>query len=394
MAKPAENLPSGITVMYFGKDKERWKYRLRINYKGRQHSAGLYETLSEAKEAKKEFNRRVLLGTFVPAREQYRRWRLEREARDRQKVTVADYSRTWIEELGSGRKPRTAATLVAYQNTLDVHILPAFANTYLADLKQEQVDKLLEMVEEASGPAAARNVARTLRAMFNHAVAAKAGGLTKAPFKVTVRKSPVKTAEEIPTPQDVTAISAAMPEDLQLAPVLAALCALRPAETLGLQRRDIDGLDGQKPTLTIARQWIQKQSPPDYGPPKYDSVRTVGIPKTIVPALKKHLTERVGSAPEAPLFASRVNPTKPIGATTYREAWNRATRTAGRPHFVLHSLRHLGLTMFAVAGGTNAEVMARGGHKDLEAAARYQHSLKAREWELTDALSKEWETKE
>lgn len=393
MARPARKLPRGISVYQPYKDDDKPRYRVRIQFQGRQYSAGIYETLAEAREAQKHFRRQALLGTFVPSRERHRRWREEREAADLKKVTVRDYSAHWLADLRSGPSPRTATTLVAYDNTLEVHILPALGDQYLAEVSQSKVDALLGSVLTESGPAASRNVARTLRAMFNHAIKSKKGGITEAPFTVTVPKSPVKTSGEIPTPDEVSRISAHMPEELRLAPVLSAVCALRPAETLGLQRRDIVGLDGDAPHLNVQRQWIQKQQPPGYGPPKYGSSRVVGIPQVLAGQIRDHLDAFVGEAPDAPLFASKANASRPIGATTYRNKWVAAQKAAGVGPFVLHALRHLGLTLVAVVGGTNAEVMAFGGHRDAEAAARYQHSLRGRDRELTEALGAQWEGK-
>lgn len=391
MARAAKELPRGITRFKDPRPNGREYYRVRVQYKGRQTSAGLYQTLGEAKEALKHYRRQVMLGTFIPARERHRRWNAERAEAARKKVSVADYAVTWMQALSSGSKPRKPTTLVAYQNTLDVHVLPAIGGLYLTEVTQDKIDALLQLVERESGPAAARNVAGTLRAMFNHARKAKAGGLTEVPFTVTVGKAQTKTNEQVPTPAEVLKAAALMPEPLRLAPVLSAVCALRPAETLGLKRGDLVGLDTDNPRLNVSRQWIQKQRPPGYGPPKYDSVRTVGIPKSFVPQIQRHLALDPSLGDDAPLFPSPKLPMQPVSPTNYREKWNAAQKAAKVGPFVLHSLRHLGLTLTAVVGGTNAEVMARGGHKDIEAAARYQHSLRGRDRELTEALGAQWE---
>ena len=391
VARKPVRLPRGISKYPPLDPGGPGRYRVRIQFKGRQTSAGVYETLAEAKEAQKHYRRQVMLGTFIPISERHRRWNEEREAAARRKVTVADYAAQWIQALSEGPKPRKATTLVGYQNTLDRHIIPAIGNQYLTQVKQETVDKLLQVTEKESGPAAARNVAGALRAMFNHALKEKAGGMTEVPFTVTVSKARTKSTDQIPTPDEVLKAAALMPEPLRLAPVLAAMCALRPAELLGLRRGDLMGLDTDNPRLRVERQWLQKTSPPGYGPPKYDSVRTVGIPTSFVPQIQAHLDLQPDLDDDAPLFPSPKNPLQPVSPTNYREKWNAAQKAAGVGPFVLHSLRHLGLTLTAVVGGTNAEVMARGGHTDAKAAARYQHQLRGRDRELTEALGKQWE---
>ena len=387
-----KKLPRGITyAQKLQSDPDKVRYWVRIMFQGVQYSAGIYDTLADAREAQRHFKRKAMLGTFVPSRKQHRIWREEREAKARQRVKVADYALHWIQALGSGPTPRTPSTIVAYQNTLDVHIIPAIGNKNLASVDQGLIDALLSSVAKDSGPSASRNVARTLRAMYNYAVKEGAAGMTQPPFKVTVPKSRLKTTDEIPTPAEVTLISQHMPEATRLAPILAAVCALRPAETLGLQRRDLHGLDTERPTLTVARQWVQKTRPPSYQAPKYDSVRTVAIPAFLVPQIKEHLATYVAPDPQAPLFVSATDPQKPIGSTAYRNQWVRAIEAAGTPSYVQHSLRHLGLTLLAVVGATQAEVMQMGGHQNAEAAARYQHALRGRDYQLVDALGKEWE---
>lgn len=402
MARIPAKLPRGISFFRPLDPGKAPRYRLRIMFKGKQYSAGIYETLADAKEAQKRYKKQADLGTFVPAREKHRRWREEREEEEAQKeaeraeqerrsVTVSDYATTWLWDLSQGNDARKESTIRSYSSTLNAHILPNVGHVYLADIGQEIVDKLIRSVEASSGLGAGRNVAHVLRVMFNAAASEGAGTLDKVPFKVKITKPDPKTADEVPTPAEVESIAAHMPPQTALLPVLAGLCALRPSETLGLQRRDLMDLDKPTARLTVARQWVQKQKPPGYGPPKYDSIRSVGIPQFLIPKIKDHLNQYVGPEPEAPLFASPQNPQKPLSPTATREQWKAAIKAAGVRPFVLHSLRHLGLTLTAVAGGTGAEVMARGGHKNAEAAARYQHPLRGREQQLTEAMGAYWE---
>ena len=396
-------LPAGITrVKGLKKSPAKLRYYVRIMYHGKQYSAGIYETLSDAKAALKKYKQQAFNDEFEPSGVRYRRRREERAAEkalqdqarleaEQDQLTVSVYVDQWIRELEFGAEPRTPGTITSYTSTLNAHIIPALGDTPLAKVDQGAVDKLLSQVSIKSGPSASRNVARTLRAMYNYAVNEGAAGMTQPPFKVSVAKPKHRADSEIPTPAEVTLISQNMPEETRLAPLLAAVCALRPAEVLGLQRRDFKGLDTGKPTLTVSRQWAQKTKPPSYQPPKYDSVRTVAIPAFLVPQIKEHLAVFVSAGLQSPVFVSPVDPQKPISGTSYLKVWNQAIEAAGTPSYVQHSLRHLGLTLLAVVGATSAEIMARGGHTDPEAAARYQHALRGRDYQLVDALGKEWE---
>lgn len=51
--------------------------------------------------------------------------------------------------------------------------------------------------------------------------------------------------------------------------------------------------------------------------------------------------------------------------------------------FRFHDLRHTGLTLYAQASATQAEIMARGRHRSPEVVARYQHVMIERDRENT-----------
>jgi integrase len=68
--------------------------------------------------------------------------------------------------------------------------------------------------------------------------------------------------------------------------------------------------------------------------------------------------------------------------------WYVIREQAGLPHARIHDLRHASLTELAQVGGTMAEVMAFGGHKDHRSAQRYQHASDER-MEALVALRKE-----
>lgn len=368
-----------------------------MKWRSRRWSEGVYDTLGDAKAARQAFLKQIEEGTYLPS--QLRReadaefWRQAQAGT----ITVRDYSETWLETIshdrvedGEPKKGIVPGTASSYRSTLNRHILPPIGHKPLSSVTQKDVDKLLSNALKESGPSAARNAARTIRALFNHATKDPDSGLQLVPFKVTVKKNKKREPSEIPSPQAVAAIASHMPENLRIGPLLAALCALRPAELLGLQRQDFKHLDTDTPLLRIERQWDQKTSPPSYTAPKRDSVGEVIIPRFLVPQIVEHLDKHVKPGDNSPIFPGRFEST-PIGHTAYRRHWDKATEAAGTPHYVLHSLRHLGLTLLAVAGATSAEIMARGRHTDRDAADNYQHALPGRERELTNALADAWE---
>ena len=68
-----------------------------------------------------------------------------------------------------------------------------------------------------------------------------------------------------------------------------------------------------------------------------------------------------------------------MSQTRFDMEWRAARVKAGMPAFRFHDLRHTGLTLYAQAGATLSEIMARGRHKHPEVAVRYQHATLERD---------------
>ena len=119
---------------------------------------------------------------------------------------------------------------------------------------------------------------------------------------------------DVASPEQVRAFTEAMPPHLQIAIPLAAWCALRIGELLGLQRRDLEQLDDpRRAVLHVRRQWNVKANA--LTPPKADSVRTVALPEALLPALRGHLDAYTPAGRTAPVLAglrgARVSQTGP-----------------------------------------------------------------------------------
>ena len=363
-------------------------YRVQLTYRGRQHECGTYPSLKLAKLALEKYQAQIILETFVPPAEMRRQLKKQREAADAEKVTVGQWSTIWLDGLREGPRPRSEGTITSYSSTLNAHVLPALTNTPLTKVTSNDVVQCVTAAKR-SGEGASLNTGRALRAMFNAAVLAGAGGLTESPVKMKFEKGGTgrRTDEDIPSLEEANALAAEMPDDSRLAIELAVWCQLRLGEVLGLQRGDFQKLDkAGAAELKIERQWSSKSKPPTYTAPKENSYRRVAIPDTLAGKIQAHLAEYVESDPDAPVFPSPRDKTRPMSHNAFARRWNDA-RDKARPGTNFHALRHLGLTLYAQAGATTTETMRRGGHKDVEAAQRYQHSSVKRDHELTARLN-------
>lgn len=373
MAKP-KKLPQGISLSAEG------RYRVRIYWRGTQHSIGNFHTLGDAKAAMEIARSEMARGIFIPPSE----LRRERASEDVLALiaatTVSEWAGDWIARLESiGRTP---ATIRSYRSTLDAHIVPALGTKRLIDVTSDDIDAMLDGLK--GKPGAWTNTARVARSLFLAAVAANK--LDESPFNVAIEstrrgaKRPL-TRSDVATPAQVAALADAMPKEQRLAVLLAAWCALRLGEVLGLQRRDFSDLeDPESATLHVARQWNSKASPPAYSPPKADSQRVISIPAALVPAIVAHLEAFTPAAADAPVFPRAGAPRLPMSQTRLDSTW-RAARETVMPGtgFRFHQLRHTGLTEYAKTGATIAEIQARGGHSSVEVALRYQHATRERD---------------
>lgn len=376
-------LPRGIVL-------HRGLYRVRITVEGKRHLVGDYTNLADAKAALAIAKADVVRGVYKSpeALKAEREAEKAREAAalavakalEEKELTVSAWSEQWLEQLVE--TGRSDGTLRTYRSTLSRHILPALGKKKLGEVTQDDIDRLLR---SRKTPAVRTNVSRVLRSLYLAAVDQGEGGLTAVPFRLHVPKPQVARgldSSKVATPEQVRALAEALPERLSLAAYLAAIMSLRLGEVLGLQRGDFDGLDSPGlAVLHVRRQWNSKAygGGASYSAPKAGSEGVLAVPEELAAQVRVHLERWVGGAKASPLFPSVTDPSRPMSQTRFDEEWRAARVKAGMPAFRFHDLRHTGLTLYAQAGATLSEIMARGRHKHPEVAVRYQHATLERD---------------
>ncbi|WP_108719462.1 tyrosine-type recombinase/integrase [Miniimonas sp. S16] len=384
------SLPRGIS-MYRG------KYRVRVTVDGVVTSIGVYETLTDARAALTLARADIVTRSFVSPAERRASARAEVEARRAEAITLAEWAQDWLLQLENDPR-RSRATAVSYRSVLRTHWLPVLGEVRLVDLTTEMVAAHLDHLRKQPssryagqrGNGVAPNAAQVLRSCLNAAVRGKVGGLTEFTFPVAPKHTRVRPEDldgDVASPAEVIAMTEAMPEHLRIAVPLAAWCAMRLGEVLGLQRRDLEHLgDPTRAVLHIRRQWNVKAG--EVTAPKCHSARSIAIPSFLLPQLQEHLATFVGPDPAAPVLAVQPHRTTRVSQTRFDVAWRAAREAAGRPQFRFHNLRHTGLTAYAQQGATLAELLNRGGHTDVAVALRYQHATLERDRALTDRLAR------
>ena len=379
---PAE-LPRGIQLY-------RGAYRVRVSYQGKRHMVGSYRSLAGAKAALTLARADIVRGTYktpeevqgerLAAREREAAALAVAKALEEKELTVSAWSEQWLGQLVE--TGRSDGTLRTYRSTLSRHILPALGKKKLGEVTQDDIDRLLR---SRKTPAVRTNVSRVLRSLYLAAVDQGEGGLTAVPFRLHVPKPQVARgldSSKVATPEQVRALAEALPGYLSLAAYLAAIMSLRLGEVLGLQRGDFEGLDSPGlAVLHIRRQWNSKAygGGAAYSAPKAGSEGVLAVPEELAAQVRAHLDRRVGGKQTSPLFPSVADSSRPMSQTRFDMEWRAARVKAGMPAFRFHDLRHTGLTLYAQAGATLSEIMARGRHKHPEVAVRYQHATLERD---------------
>ncbi|WP_306233857.1 tyrosine-type recombinase/integrase [Agrococcus beijingensis] len=304
-------------------------------------------------------------------------------------TTLGAYGREWVEtRTNRNGEPLRDRTRVEYLRLLATALEP------LADLRMSALTP--DMIR-AWYSGMVKSGRKTL--------AARAYGLLKSILSTAVTDGRIKSNPcmirgaqnattgrkvEPPTATELAKITAAMPERLQAAVLLAAWVGARYGELTELRRKDVTMIDdaaGAVVLVSIARA-VTHVTGEGYivGMPKSAAgVRVVPVPPNIAPALTRHLEQHVAHSPDALLFPA-ADGVSHLPQSSLVKHYYPARQAAGRPDMPWHALRHFGATRAAQAGATLKELQARLGHSTVSAAMRYQHTA-GRDFDLARRMA-------
>ncbi|GES18871.1 hypothetical protein Aple_017660 [Acrocarpospora pleiomorpha] len=153
-------------------------------------------------------------------------------------------------------------------------------------------------------------------------------------------------------------------------------------------RRRSRRLDLTKGTVSVWQQHVELDSGELLvGPPKSRAgVRTVAIPKAIIPALQEHLDTYTGPEPDDLIFTGARGSI--LRRSNFRRPakWDENARKIGVPGLHFHDLRHTGNTIAAASGASLRDLMVRMGHDSVRAAMIYQHSTAEADRKIVNAM--------
>jgi len=289
---------------------------------------------------------------------------------------VGEYAAEWIET-----RPVRPRTRELYALQLRLHIVPTLGDARLDKLEPKHIRAWHAGLSD--GHLSAVSVAKVYRLLRSVLTTAVEDGLVIAnPCRIKGAGVERSIERPIPTIEEVAMLSDALPPKLAAVPWVAALAGLRKGELFGLSRAHVN-VDQLTIRVDRALQEVTGRGAVMVEPKTPASNRVVQIPQALGAILAQHLADYVGLEPAAVIFTNDHG--RPIRATVWATAWNRA-RTETGVDARLHDLRHLAGTMTAQTGATTKEVMARLGHSSIQAAMRYQHAAADRNREIADRL--------
>ena len=292
------------------------------------------------------------------------------------RVKFRDWADEWLET-----RDLRDSTRAGYRGLLDLWLLPELGDVPLSKITPERVRRWHSLskrkaVAKGSGAVQVPKAYRVLHAMLETAVTEEL--LARNPCRIRgageepKRERPLLDLGELWTLAEWMGRKA---PHLRALVLTAGLAGLRRGELLGLQRRDVNLLNG---TLRVERQADHNRR---LSPPKTDAgVRTVRLAEVLTEELRAHLEEHTSEEPEAFVFVGDLG--GPLSVPTLDKWWRLARAECGLEWVRLHDLRHAAATNYAALGSSVRELQSFGGWSSPAAALRYLHTSERRTEEL------------
>lgn len=287
------------------------------------------------------------------------------------KLTVAEHAVAWARD-----QLHTDTTAVRVETAIRLHIATTvLGRLALKDVRPSHVQAWVKDRSTVLAPTTMRLVYGYLVSMF--AAAALDRRIGSSPCAGVRLPEVERRGHFIPTPEQVHALAAALPDRLAASVYLAAGCGLRLGEALGLELSDVDFLRRE---VHIVRQHkaITGRKPYLGALKTKTSRRTVELPDTVANWLAWHIKEHPPAEAEVD---DETDPRKPVrrkalllfvsasGEPMQRASWSRIWASAAKslglpPRTGYHALRHHFATLLIHAGASVKTVQLALGHSN------------------------------
>ncbi|MEG0133213.1 MAG: site-specific integrase, partial [Clostridium sp.] len=311
---------------------------------------------------------------------------------DNNNTTLGDYSSTWLKNKKT-KDNLSPTTIDGYANIINNHIIPTIGDLKLQEIKAYNLQKYFDIKINKLSPRTLLNHKRVLVAIFISALDMEL--IEKNPLlKVKLQRdkreeTKVLTIEESKLLLDVVQNHF----NLKMPVTLALLLGLRRGECLGLTW---DNIDYVNKTITINQNLeVVKGELYLKAPKTAKSKRTIAMPESLIPILKKHykwqreMVLRSGSAwkNEYNLICTRKRDGKPFLPNNISDAFRNFLLKKNLPVIRFHDLRHTNATLMLAAGVSAKVAGNRLGHSSISITLDlYSHVLQTVDQEVAEKL--------
>ena len=276
-------------------------------------------------------------------------------------VTFRDYAERWRKM--QVQRPSSRAHV---ETMLRRHAYPALGDRPLTSILPSDMQAWVKSLELA--PATVGVVHGIASTIFKSAIRDRR--VVSNPCDGT-KLPKVQRPQIVPlTTEQVEAVRAALPAQLQALVTLAAATRMRQGECFGLT---VDRVRFLERVVSVDRQLVTVPGqPPSLAPPKTKaSNRTIPLPQVVVDALAAHLA----AFPAGPECLAFTLSGKPITRSVFGHKWRAAVEASGLPDGTgFHALRHYYASLLIRHGESVKTVQARLGHASaVETLDTYSH---------------------
>ena len=300
-------------------------------------------------------------------------------------MTLGDYLTHWLEQAAPRLRPKT---LDDYQAVVRVHVLPGLGGVKLSRLQPLHLARHYAALRK-SGVSSFRLekahclLHKALRdALRWGLIASNPASLIDAPKRPTTER-PLWTLEQV----NVFLGAIRDGQGGRYGPLLGFLLATgcRIGEALGLRWSDVSWEAG---TVHIERQVTELCSHPIEGAPKTKAgIRTIALPQWGLELLRRRWLEALSEGQAGRVFCTERG-TVPLQGNI-RRALTVLCAKLGLPRVRVHDLRHVSLSLLAMAGVPLKVAQARAGHSTARMTLDvYQHVLGEGDLMAAEALEK------
>jgi integrase len=304
------------------------------------------------------------------------------------RLTTGQFLTDWLETTRPTIRP---STMASYQQIVSLHLVPGLGSVSLAQLRPDQVDRLLRAKLAAGlSPRRVAYIRAVLRRALGQAVrwglvSRNVAALVDAPRQVRHEIEPLSPAECRRLLEQVKG------DRLEALYVVALASGLRQGELFGLGWADVD-LGAS--TATVRRAWGRTATGYGFVEPKSEkSKRTVVLPELAVVALREHRKRQLAERLRAGqawrdndlVFCTEIGTA--LDSRNVTHAFQRHLAAAGIPRRRFHDLRHSAATLLLVQGVSPRVVQEILGHSSVTLTlGTYSHVLPTLEREAADRM--------